>query len=55
LLTLNRRTSFRTLEVVEICIEHEVTVAHGKLVDMAWLSEQGSPPDKETDVIWVDA
>jgi hypothetical protein len=47
--------SFRTLEVVEICIEHEVTVAEGKLVDMVWLNRQGSLPDREDHVIWADA
>jgi hypothetical protein len=46
--------SFRTLEVVEICIEHNVTVAEGKEVDIEWLNGQGSLPDKEGDVRWAE-
>ncbi|GAB9152983.1 hypothetical protein [Bradyrhizobium diazoefficiens] len=44
--------SIRTLEVVEICIEHKVTVAEGKLVDIPWLNEQGSLPQREEEVVW---
>jgi hypothetical protein len=45
--------SFRTLDVVEICIEHKVTFAEGKLVNMVWLNGQGSLPDREEQVIWA--
>ncbi|MCA1379419.1 hypothetical protein I6F34_01115 [Bradyrhizobium sp. BRP05] len=45
--------SFRELEIVEICIEHKVTVAEGKEVDIAWLHEQGNLPKREEQVVWA--